>query len=39
MQCLPDSLAGRRYYVPTDQGAEKQVSQRLEEIIQWKNEK
>ena len=25
MQCLPDALAGRRYYQPTDQGLEKRV--------------
>ncbi|MCL2084585.1 MAG: replication-associated recombination protein A [Oscillospiraceae bacterium] len=25
MQCLPDSLAGRRYYLPTDQGSEARV--------------
>lgn len=37
MQCLPDSLAGRRYYLPTDQGKEKPVKERLEEILQWKN--
>jgi len=37
MQCLPDSLAGRRYYEPTEQGAEQQVKDRLEEIIRWKN--
>lgn len=36
MQCLPDSLAGRRYYEPTDQGKEKQVKERLEEILRWK---
>lgn len=37
MQCLPDSLAGRRYYQPTEQGKEKQVKDRLEEILRWKN--
>lgn len=36
MQCLPDSLAGRRYYQPTDQGLEKRVKERLEQIIEWK---
>ena len=25
MQCLPDTLAGRRYYLPTDEGEEKTV--------------
>ena len=32
MSCLPDSLAGRSYYTPTDQGFEKRLRQRLEEI-------
>lgn len=36
MQCLPDSLAGREYYHPTDQGAEEPVKGRLEEIEKWK---
>lgn len=39
MQCLPDSLAGRRYYEPTDQGREKEVKERLEEILAWKEQK
>ena len=38
MPCLPDSLKGRRYYRPGDQGAEAQVQRRLEEILAWKNE-
>jgi putative ATPase len=32
MSCLPDSLAGRNYYAPTDQGFEKRLRLRLEEI-------
>jgi putative ATPase len=32
MTCLPDSLAGRSYYRPTDQGFEARLRQRLEEI-------
>jgi putative ATPase len=32
MQCLPDNLKNRRYYQPTDGGAEKQLRERLEEI-------
>ena len=32
MQCMPDSLKDRRYYIPTDQGAEGGVKKRLEEI-------
>lgn len=36
MQCLPDALADRRYYQPTEEGMEKQVKERLEEILRWK---
>lgn len=36
MQCLPDSLKDKRYYHPTEQGQEKQVKERLEEILEWK---
>ncbi len=36
MQCLPESLAGRRYYRPTKEGAERQVKERLEEILTWR---
>jgi putative ATPase len=36
MECLPPSLAGRRYYQPTDQGREKQLAQRMEEISRIK---
>lgn len=36
MQCLPDSLKGRRYYVPTEEGEEKKVKERLKEILAWK---
>ncbi|HTZ75577.1 MAG TPA: replication-associated recombination protein A [Candidatus Aquilonibacter sp.] len=32
MTCLPESLAGRTYYHPTDQGFENRIRQRLEEI-------
>src|SRR5271154_3074044 len=32
MSCLPESLAGRRYYQPTDQGFEARIRMRLEEI-------
>ena len=32
MDCLPPSLAGRRYYNPTTRGAEKRIAERLEEI-------
>jgi putative ATPase len=32
MTCLPDSVAGREYYKPTDQGFEARIRQRLAEI-------
>ncbi|MGA8109192.1 MAG: replication-associated recombination protein A [Acidobacteriaceae bacterium] len=32
MDCLPDSLAGRRWYHPTQEGREKILAQRLDEI-------
>ena len=31
-QYLPDELADRRYYVPSDQGLEKQIGERLERL-------
>ncbi len=31
MECLPESLKGKEYYVPTAQGAEAQAAKRLEE--------
>lgn len=37
MRCLPDSLAERRYYLPTDQGVEGRFQARLEEIRAWKD--
>ena len=32
MQCLPDNLAGRSWYKPTDQGFEQRLRARLDEI-------
>jgi putative ATPase len=32
MDCLPDSLQGRSYYKPTQEGREKQLTARMEEI-------
>jgi putative ATPase len=32
MPCLPESLAGRRWYFPTGRGVEKRIAERLEEI-------
>ena len=37
MQCLPDGLEDRRYYRPTDQGRERQLGQRMEEIARAKD--
>jgi putative ATPase len=37
MECLPPSLAGRRYYVPTDRGLEKRIAERLDEIRRARN--
>ena len=39
MTCLPDSLAGKRYYAPTRQGEEAAFADRLEEIVAWKRGK
>ena len=39
MECLPESLAGRTYYQPTDQGFEARLRQRIEEIRRIKNQK
>jgi putative ATPase len=36
MDCLPASLLGRSYYQPTQEGREKRLAQRLEEIRQIK---
>ena len=32
MQCLPDNLRNRVYYQPTNEGVEKRIRERLEEI-------
>lgn len=39
MVCLPPSLAGRQYYIPTSEGRERQLGQRMEEIAKIKREK
>ncbi len=39
MECLPPSLAGRRYYHPTERGVEKRVGERMEEIRRAKEKK
>ena len=39
MDCLPESLLGRRFYHPRDIGVEARVKQRLEEIEKKRNKK
>ena len=39
MQCMPESLSGRVYYHPTDQGGERAVKDRLDEIKAWKSDR
>jgi putative ATPase len=39
MDCLPDSLKGRSYYQPTQEGREKQLAQRMEEILRIRSGK
>ena len=36
MQCMPKSLGQREYYHPTAQGEEKEISERLGKIKEWK---
>ena len=38
IQCLPDSLLGRVYYAPTEEGLEARYKARLEQIKTWKKE-
>ena len=38
MQCLPDSLSGREYYRPGEEGLEARYAARLREIKDWKKE-
>ena len=39
MQCLPDNLRERRYYHPTQEGREKLLAQRMDEIQRIRSEK
>ncbi len=39
MQCLPDNLANRRYYHPTNEGREKLLAQRMAEIAKLRESK
>jgi putative ATPase len=36
MQCLPDNLRDRVYYHPTNEGVEKRIRERLEEVKRLK---
>ncbi len=36
MECLPESLQGRQYYLPTDRGAEKAIAERLRDVEERK---
>ncbi len=36
MECLPESLKGRRYYHPTERGIEKRIAERLREVLRDK---
>ena len=38
IQCLPDSLLGRVYYDPTEEGLEARYKARLQQIKDWKKE-
>ena len=38
MECMPDNLRGRAYYHPTQEGREKLLGQRMEEIKQRKED-
>ena len=39
MECLPASLAGRQYYKPTNEGRERQLAQRMDDIQRIKQAK
>jgi putative ATPase len=39
MRCLPDNLRDRSYYQPTNEGVEKRIRERLEEIRRMRSRK
>ena len=39
MECLPESLKGKEYYFPVEQGNETRYKERLEKIKAWKKSK
>ncbi len=38
MICMPDSLIGKQYYHPSEEGSEKRIKERKEQIEAWKKE-
>ena len=38
MECLPESLRGRRFYEPTDRGVEQRIAARLKELREKRND-
>lgn len=36
MECLPEELAGKRYYSPTRRGAEARIADRADELAAWR---
>lgn len=36
MECLPESMKGRKYYLPTEEGEEQEIKKRLAAIEEWK---
>lgn len=36
MECLPESLKDREYYVPTGEGEEKEAGEKLEKVKEWR---
>ncbi len=39
MQCLPESLQGKKYYEPTGEGQEAKIKEKLEQIEKFRNKK
>jgi putative ATPase len=33
MQCLPDNLRDRQYFHPTDEGFEREIRKRMEDLV------
>lgn len=39
MQCLPESLRGKKYYEPTGEGQEAKIKEKLKQIEEFRNKK